>query len=191
MLIIGMVVVPKKATTIILLRNKPSAEFEAFLLKRHEKSNFMAGNYVYPGGRIDREDHHLGICPHCSGRTLSDTRKILGGGLSPEESLACWIAGKAERILGEKDSPNIVIDEVTGYLVAMAWLPPSPACLAAGFLFFRVLDIIKPPPAGWINTQMTGGLAVVLDDAVAGMYTNLLLRLIGYYFPNFFFLQGG
>jgi len=105
--------------------------------------------------------------------------------------MACWIAGKAERILGEKDSPNIVIDEVTGYLVAMAWLPPSPACLAAGFLFFRVLDIIKPPPAGWINTQMTGGLAVVLDDAVAGMYTNLLLRLIGYYFPNFFFLQGG
>jgi len=91
-----MVVVPKKATTIILLRNKPSAEFEAFLLKRHEKSNFMAGNYVYPGGRIDREDHHLGICPHCSGRTLSDTRKILGGGLSPEESLACWIAGIRE-----------------------------------------------------------------------------------------------
>ena len=102
--------------------------------------------------------------------------------------MACWIAGKAEEIFGKRDSPNIVIDEVAGYLIAMAWLPPSPACLAAGFLFFRVLDIIKPPPSGWINTRMTGGMAVVLDDAVAGVYTNLLLRLILIYFPDFIFL---
>jgi phosphatidylglycerophosphatase A len=104
--------------------------------------------------------------------------------------MACWIAGKAERILGKKDSANIVIDEVAGYLIAMACLPPSPACLASGFLFFRLFDIIKPPPSGWINTRMTGGLAVVLDDAVAGVYTNLLLRLILFYFPNFIFLLG-
>ena len=104
--------------------------------------------------------------------------------------LACWIAGKAEEILGKKDSPKIVIDEVAGYLIAMAWLPPSPACLASGFLFFRVLDIIKPPPLGWIHAKMTGGMAVVLDDALAGVYTNLLLRLILVCFPNFIFLLG-
>jgi phosphatidylglycerophosphatase A len=104
--------------------------------------------------------------------------------------LACWIAGKAEGILGKKDSPSIVIDEVAGYLVAMTWLPPSPACLACGFLFFRVLDIIKPPPSGWVHAKMAGGMAVVLDDAVAGVYTNLLLRLILVYFPNFFSLLG-
>jgi phosphatidylglycerophosphatase A len=99
--------------------------------------------------------------------------------------LACWVAGKAEEILGKRDSPKIVIDEVTGYLIAMTWLPFSPACLASGFLFFRVLDIIKPPPSGWVHAKMTGGMAVVLDDAVAGVYTNLLLRLILVYGPNF------
>jgi phosphatidylglycerophosphatase A len=104
--------------------------------------------------------------------------------------LACWIAGKAEGILGKKDSPKIVIDEVAGYLMAMALLPPSPALLVGGFLFFRVLDIIKPPPLRWIHAKMTGGMAVVLDDAVAGVYTNLLLRLILVYFPKFLFILG-
>ena len=104
--------------------------------------------------------------------------------------LACWVAGKAEKILGQKDSPNIVIDEVTGYLIAMAFLPPLPALLASGFLFFRVLDIIKPPPLRWVHAKMTGGVAIVLDDAVAGVYTNLLLRLILFYFPKFLFILG-
>jgi len=104
--------------------------------------------------------------------------------------LACWVAGKAEKILGQKDSPNIVIDEVTGYLIAMAFLPPLPALLASGFLFFRVLDIIKPPPLRWVHAKMTGGVAIVLDDAVAGVYTNLLLRLILFYFPKFLFFSG-
>jgi phosphatidylglycerophosphatase A len=104
--------------------------------------------------------------------------------------LACWVAGKAEEILGKRDSPKIVIDEVAGYLIAMTWLPLSPACLASGFLFFRVLDIIKPPPLGWVHAKMMGGMAVVLDDAVAGAYTNLLLRLMLVYFPNFVLLGG-
>ncbi len=104
--------------------------------------------------------------------------------------LACWVAGKAEEILGKKDSPKIVIDEVSGTLIAMTGLPLSPACLASGFLFFRVLDIIKPPPSGWVHTKMTGGMAVVLDDAIAGVYTNLLLRLISIYFPDFLLFWG-
>lgn len=89
---------------------------------------------------------------------------------------ACWVAGRAEAILGQKDSPRIVIDELVGYLVTMAFLPCSPATAAGGFLFFRLLDIIKPPPAGFIERRMHGGLAVVLDDAVAGVYANLLLQ---------------
>lgn len=104
--------------------------------------------------------------------------------------LARWVAEKAEEILGEKDSPKIVIDEVVGYLIAMTWLPPSIPCLAIGFLFFRVFDIIKAPPSGWVHAKMTGGMAVVLDDAVAGVYTNLLLRLILAYFPHLIFFGG-
>ena len=47
-----MVSIPKKATTVILLRERKSEGFEVFLLKRHEKNSFMGGNYVYPGGRV-------------------------------------------------------------------------------------------------------------------------------------------
>ena len=91
-----MVVPPKKATTIILLRENNSKEFEVFLLKRHEKSSFMGGNFVYPGGRIDRDDHNLQICPHCKGISPHIAQQTLGGTFPPEESLACWIAGIRE-----------------------------------------------------------------------------------------------
>jgi len=91
-----MVAVPQKATTIILLREDHSKGFEVFLLKRHEKSSFMAGNYVYPGGRIDREDHNLEICPSCKGISPEQAQQVLGGTLSPDESLAYWIAGIRE-----------------------------------------------------------------------------------------------
>ena len=91
-----MIAVPQKATTIILLREDHSKGFEVFLLKRHEKSSFMAGNYVYPGGRIDREDHNLEICPSCKGISPEEAQQVLGGTLSPEESLAYWIAGIRE-----------------------------------------------------------------------------------------------
>ncbi len=55
-----MPVTPRKATTVILLRDSPSAP-EVFLLKRHEQTSFMAGNYVYPGGRVDQEDRTVAI----------------------------------------------------------------------------------------------------------------------------------
>ena len=91
-----MVAIPQKATTIILLRERASGDFEVFLLKRHEKSSFMGGNYVYPGGRIDRDDHNLEICSNCKGVTPQEARQVLGEIFSPEESLACWIAGIRE-----------------------------------------------------------------------------------------------
>ena len=98
--------------------------------------------------------------------------------------LACWISERAEVLLGQKDSPKIVIDEVTGYLITMALVPCTASSIVGGFLFFRVLDIIKPPPANCINREMKGGWAVVLDDAVAGVYANALLRLTAVFFPG-------
>ena len=92
-------------------------------------------------------------------------------------ALACWASEKAEVILGQRDSPKIVIDEVVGYLITMAFLPCTLTTMAGGFLFFRVFDIIKPPPAGAIDRRMRGGAGVVLDDVVAGIYANILLQL--------------
>ena len=105
-------------------------------------------------------------------------------------TLSAWVSGRAEVLLGRKDSPIIAIDEATGYLITMALLPCTAAAIVFGFLFFRVFDIMKPPPADWINSRMKGGWAVVLDDAVAGGYANMVLRLAAFFYPDFFFLLG-
>ena len=106
-------------------------------------------------------------------------------------ALACWVSERAEIILGQRDSPKIVIDEVVGYLVTMAFLPRTLTTMVAGFLFFRVFDIIKPIPAGAIDRRMPGGLGVVLDDVVAGFYANVLLHLAAYWRSDMLFLIGG
>jgi phosphatidylglycerophosphatase A len=98
--------------------------------------------------------------------------------------LAWWAAERAGIILARRDSPRIVIDEVVGYLITMTLLPRTLTTVIGGFLFFRVLDIIKPPPAKFIDRQMQGGLAVVLDDAVAGIYANFLLQAIARWHPQ-------
>ena len=97
--------------------------------------------------------------------------------------LALWASGWAEVIWQERDSPKIVIDEVAGYLIAMAFLPPTLTSMVGGFLFFRAFDIIKPYPIGKIDRNMKGGLAVVLDDAVAGVCANIFWQAIGHWYP--------
>lgn len=91
---------------------------------------------------------------------------------------AVWIAGEAERLLGRKDAACIVIDEIVGILTALAGMPATPFNLAAGFVAFRAFDIIKPFPARYLDARVPGGWGIVLDDVVAGIYSNLLLRVI-------------
>jgi len=91
-----MAIIPKNAATVILLRDKEPEGLEVFLLKRHEKSSFMGGNFVYPGGRVDRDDGSLEICSLSKGITFEEAQKILGGITSPKESFAYWIAGIRE-----------------------------------------------------------------------------------------------
>ncbi len=91
-----MAVIPKNAATVILLRDRKLEVFDVFLLKRHEQSSFMGGNFVYPGGRVDRDDGSLEICSFSKGITFEEAQKIFGGTISPEESFAHWIAGIRE-----------------------------------------------------------------------------------------------
>ena len=92
--------------------------------------------------------------------------------------LAIWIAGRAEMILRKKDAPAVVIDEVAGILATLAGLPFTALNMAAGFALFRFFDIVKPFPARSIERTLAGGWGIVLDDVVAGVYSNLLLRLM-------------
>ena len=91
---------------------------------------------------------------------------------------ACWIAGQADEYLHEHDSHKIVIDEVVGYLAATLFLAPTWRHALAAFFIFRVFDVIKPYPAGYIDQNVPGGTGVVMDDVVSGIYSNLALRVL-------------
>jgi phosphatidylglycerophosphatase A len=105
--------------------------------------------------------------------------------------LAVWASGKAEVIWQERDSPKIVIDEVVGFLITMTFLPCTLTTVAEGFLFFRTFDIMKPYPMAWIDRRMKGGWAIVLDDAVAGIYANIILQTVYRWHPRLLsFLDG-
>jgi phosphatidylglycerophosphatase A len=76
----------------------------------------------------------------------------------------------ADRAWGTHDSGRIVIDEVAGYLATMALVDRgSWRALVVGFVVFRALDIVKPPPVRWIDDRVPGGAGVVLDDVAAGV----------------------
>jgi len=81
-----------------------------------------------------------------------------------------------ESIFGE-DSGRIVIDEFTGFVISVFSLPLTAGYLAAAFFLFRFFDILKPSPIRNIERAVGGGLGVMLDDAAAGVMTNLLLHL--------------
>ncbi len=88
-----------------------------------------------------------------------------------------WAAAEAGRIYGVVDDGRIVIDELVGYLVTVAFIPFSWQAALLGFIFFRLFDIVKPPPASWFDRRMKNGFGVVLDDVVAGLYGAAALRL--------------
>src|SRR5207244_3770281 len=81
-------------------------------------------------------------------------------------------AGRAGRYYGVADSGHIVIDEVAGYLVTMAFLPRTVFAALAGFVFFRVCDVLKPWPARFFDRapRWKNGAGVVLDDLFAGLW---------------------
>jgi|SRR5208337_4866565 len=90
-----------------------------------------------------------------------------------------WSAGRAEIMLGKKDSPSIVIDEIAGFLIAMFMLPSGWGYLAAGFVLFRLFDITKPWPLRGLQS-VHGGLGVMIDDIGAAIYTNILLQVAAF-----------
>lgn len=103
-----MVPTPQKSATVALLREKRPSGFEVFLLRRHEKSRFMGGNYVYPGGRIDPEDSDRVIVPYSKGISFQEAGERLGNNLSREESFAHWVA--AARELFEEAGVLLAVD---------------------------------------------------------------------------------
>ena len=87
-----------------------------------------------------------------------------------------WISGKAEDYLGH-DARPIVIDEVAGQMIALFMAPQKFLPFFLGFIFFRIFDVVKPPPARqWESYRK--GWGVMADDLAAGFYAACLLQLI-------------
>lgn len=92
--------------------------------------------------------------------------------------LAIWIANAAERILKRKDPGCIVIDEIAGMVVTLTGVPLNPTTAASGFILFRILDILKPFPIRVLDKRLPGGLGIVADDVVAGIFANISIRIL-------------
>ncbi len=93
---------------------------------------------------------------------------------------AIGIASAAEKILSQKDPAKIVIDEIAGLMVTFTGMSFNSKTAIAGFIIFRVFDILKPFPIRTLESKISGGSGVVLDDVLAGIYANLILRLAFY-----------
>lgn len=91
-----------------------------------------------------------------------------------------YICGKTAKDLNYHDHPGIVWDEVVGYLVTMLFLPFDALNIVLGFIIFRFFDILKPWPILTIDKKVQGGLGIMLDDLLAGVYANLIMNIIIY-----------
>src|SRR4029450_4408389 len=94
-----------------------------------------------------------------------------------------WGGTNGEQYFGGIDPGPVVIDEVVGMLITLAFIPVGWSGALIGFVLFRIFDVIKPYPAGRFE-ELHGGLGVMADDAMAAVYANLSLRLILWVVPS-------
>ena len=94
--------------------------------------------------------------------------------------LGVWACGVCDRRLGMHDQGALVWDEVIGMWITLFAAPPQWWWMLTGFALFRLFDIRKPWPVSWADRRVHGGLGVMLDDVVAGVYALVVLQLIAW-----------
>ncbi|MDQ2068542.1 phosphatidylglycerophosphatase A family protein [Natronospira bacteriovora] len=87
------------------------------------------------------------------------------------------ICGISARRLQSHDHPGIVWDEIAGWMITMLVVPVTLTTLIAGFLLFRLFDILKPWPISWLDRHLHGGAGIMMDDVLAGVMAAVLLYL--------------
>lgn len=91
------------------------------------------------------------------------------------------ICDDAAKLLGEHDFNGIVWDEIAGYLITLWFVPLSLQAVLIGFVLFRFFDILKPFPIKWVDKHVHGGLGIMLDDVLAGIFAGMILWLVTLY----------
>lgn len=92
--------------------------------------------------------------------------------------IGVWICDKSSKMLGVHDHSGIVWDEFAGFFITMLAAPAGWIWIVAGFALFRLFDIWKPWPISWLDKKVEGGLGIMVDDIVAGIYALICLQLI-------------
>ena len=110
-------------------------------------------------------------------------------GLCAVTAAGTWAAGRAEAILAKRDPGAVVVDEIAGQILTLAFVPATPRAILLGFVLFRALDILKPFPARRLES-LPGGSGIMADDLMAGLYANLLLQGAAYFLPGFLGISG-
>lgn len=95
-------------------------------------------------------------------------------------------AGSAEKILDRPDPGAIVIDEIMGMFITLTLAPNHPVAWLLGFILFRIFDVLKPFPVSWLDTHLHGGIGIMMDDVMAGIYALICLQLIWLVVGRFF-----
>ncbi len=98
----------------------------------------------------------------------------------------CLAAGSAEKLMNSQDPGAIVIDEIVGMFITLFLVPDDLFFWIIGFVFFRIFDIAKPFPVSWFDKNFHGGLGIMLDDVMAGIYAFFCLQGCCYLFSLFF-----
>jgi phosphatidylglycerophosphatase A len=90
--------------------------------------------------------------------------------------IGIWLCGRTSRDLGVHDHGGIVWDEFVGYWITMIAVPVDWVWALAGFILFRLFDILKPWPIGPVDKRVHGGLGIMLDDVLAGVMAAAVLH---------------
>lgn len=99
--------------------------------------------------------------------------------------MGIYLCGKSAELLGVHDHGSIVWDEIAGFYLTALFVPVTAMWLIFGFIAFRFFDIIKPWPIKQLDAQVHGGLGIMVDDIIAGIFAGGILYLARLIFLHF------
>lgn len=161
--------------------------------------DFLAKELAFCGGigRLPKAPGTFGSVPglavgallHTAAAGFSDQKAlriaVITLGLIVVTLVALWAIHRTEKLLGIHDDGRIVIDEVAGQAIAVAFFTPTIFTLALGFVLFRILDISKPGLIGWCDRHLPGAWGTLVDDLLAGALAGILLSVAGTVLASF------
>ena len=91
-----------------------------------------------------------------------------------------WLCDRVSKEIGVHDHQGMCLDEIVGYLVTMIHAPHGFLWIVTGFILFRIFDIWKPWPIQLVDDKVHGGIGIILDDVLAGIYSFIIIQILSW-----------